>query len=91
MGAYTFDKSPPFAIRAISPYPILFKDLYTSCYINTADKNKSVIFPSGAFISPNNSHLFLFCGENDSAIRVVQFDINHLLKSLIRPTKLKLK
>ena len=74
MGAYTFEKKHPFNITSFSRYPIIFKELYSAPLINTADKNKRVIYPSGAFLSENKQDLVVFCGENDSAIRVMKID-----------------
>lgn len=84
MGAYTFEPTPPFRITRISPNPILFEGIYDSEYRNTAEPCKCIIFPCGYAIKQRNGHtiLYLACGENDSAIKVVAFDKDALLETL---------
>lgn len=81
-GAYTFENKPPFKITGISPYPILFKEAYSSAIINTADRNKRVLFPTGLVKDKQSDDLLVFCGENDAAIRVLRIDGTKLLESL---------
>ena len=84
MGAYTFEASPPFRITAISPHPILFNGIYESNFLNTASTHKLVIFPSGFILENKEGQdlIQLFCGENDSAIKMITLDKAVLLKSL---------
>ncbi len=84
MGAYTFEAEPPYAITSITPYPILFKGIYSSEYLNTADVNKYCIFPAGLAIEKTSSKTLLHvsCGENDSHIKIVTFDYEKLKKSM---------
>lgn len=86
MGAYTFEPNPPFRITRVSPHPILFKGIYDSEYQNTADPSKCVIFPGSFAIKTKNNGqtlLYLACGENDSAIKILTMDKEALLDSLI--------
>lgn len=80
LGAYTFEAKPPFRITAISNYPILFKGLYDSPYLNTGSPRKRVIFPCGFVVKENLIHIS--CGENDSAVKIITLDKEKLLKSL---------
>lgn len=84
MGAYTFEDTPPFRISAISNYPILYKGIYNSPPLNTADPTKKVVFPGGFVEAKLNGRdvLHVVCGENDSAIKVITMDKEILIKSL---------
>ncbi|HEX2583360.1 MAG TPA: hypothetical protein VHL30_04515 [Chlamydiales bacterium] len=84
MGAYTFEKDPPFRITGISHYPILFEGIYDSPHMNTAERRKRVIFP-GSFsegIREGKEVLYVCCGENDSSIKLIILDKQVLLKNL---------
>ena len=85
MGAYTFEPNPPFRITRVSPYPILFDGIYDSEYKNTAEPCKCIIFPCGYAIKEKNRQVLLqlACGENDSAVKVITFDKDGLLESLV--------
>lgn len=80
MAAYTFEENPPFRIKAISPYPILFKGIYDSPILNTARISQRAVFPAGFVIDQDQIHISL--GENDSAVKILSLDKNMLLKSL---------
>ncbi|MDE3055594.1 MAG: hypothetical protein KGI80_02715 [Verrucomicrobiota bacterium] len=80
MGAYTFLTEPPFTITKMSSYPILFRSIYDTPPMHTADTNKRVIFPAGFVIDKDRIHLA--CGENDCAIKIITFDKQKLLASL---------
>ncbi len=84
MGAYTFEDKAPFRINAISNYPILYKGIYDSPPINTADPKKRVIFPAGFVTDREEGRdvIHVVCGENDCAIKVVTIDKENLLKGL---------
>ena len=84
MGAYTFEEAPPFRINAISNYPILYKGIYNSPPINTADPLKHVVFPGGFVEGKVNGRevIHLICGENDCATKIITLDKENLLKSL---------
>lgn len=83
IGAYTFSKKHPFKINKFTPCPILFKEAYSSCYKNTAESHKRVLFPSGLVRDVSNHKLFLCCGENDSAIRLIKIDEKKLLNFMV--------
>ncbi len=86
MGAYTFDAKPPFRIKAISPYPILFEGIYDTTSCNLAKGNILCIFPMSYALEKKKGEnlIHLSCGENDSAIKIVTFDQEALLKSLVK-------
>lgn len=84
MGAYTFEAKPPFRVTAISNYPILFQDIYTSPPLNTAPPLVRCIFPAGFVIENKEGRdlIHLSCGENDCAVKIITMDKEALLKSL---------
>lgn len=90
MGAYTFEPQPPFRLTAISHYPILFDQIYTSPCMNTADPMKRVIFPCSYVVekTEKGDAIHISCGENDSTVKIVTLDKNVLLRGL---KKIKLK
>lgn len=86
MGAYTFNANPPFNLTGISKYPILFRGIYETPFTNTASIDKRVIFPSGFVVENQNDKqlIHLACGENDCSVKIVTFDKEELLKSILR-------
>jgi predicted GH43/DUF377 family glycosyl hydrolase len=84
MGAFTFEAHPPFRITAVSPYPLLFKGIYSSPHAKGSSSRLRCIYPSGLVLTEDNSKILVSCGENDSAVKIVTFDKEMLLKSLIR-------
>ncbi len=82
MGALTFEASPPFRVTRVSPYPLLFKGIYSSSHQKSSSKRLRCIFPSG-FVQENDK-ILVSCGENDSTVKIITFDSQALLKSLIR-------
>jgi predicted GH43/DUF377 family glycosyl hydrolase len=84
MGAYTFEDTPPFRINAISNYPILYKGIYNSPPLNTADPTKKVVFPGGFVEGQQNGRdvIYLICGENDCAIKLITLDKEILIQGL---------
>lgn len=86
MGAYTFEKHPPFRVTSISKHPILFKGIYESPHINTANPKVRCIFPAGFVIeeSQDRTLLHVSCGENDSATKIVTINYDVLKKSMVR-------
>jgi hypothetical protein len=84
-GAYTFEAQPPFRITAMSARPITYEGIYDSEYLNTAEPCKCVIFPGSFAISDEggSTRLHLACGENDSSIKVITFDKDELLQTLV--------
>jgi len=84
IGAYTFEKDPPYRITGISHYPILFDGIYDTAHLNTAETRKRVLFP-GSFsegIKDGKEVLYLCCGENDSGLKLITIDKQILLKNL---------
>jgi predicted GH43/DUF377 family glycosyl hydrolase len=84
MGAYTFEAKPPFRITSISHYPILFKGIYDSPPLNTANPALRCIFPAGFALENRDGRelIHVACGENDAAIKIVTIDQEVLLKSM---------
>lgn len=84
MGAYTFEAEPPFAITGISNYPILFKGIYDTVPIHTANPLMRCIFPSGFVVGKQDGRevIHLACGENDSAVKIVTLDKEKLLNTI---------
>ena len=88
MGALTFEAKPPFYIKRISRYPIIFRDCYTAhneCAEPWGGPNvKYVLFPGGFVTEKVNDQgvIVLACGENDRAIRIVTMNKKKLLKNL---------
>lgn len=80
IGAYLFDKDPPFAIKKISPKPIVKKEFYEGPMYNTW-KPLRVVFPGG-FVYDEKS-IWVFYGRQDHEIWVVKLDKKGLLESLI--------
>lgn len=85
MGAYTFASSPPFQLKSISPYPILFQGIYQTTIRNTGSAHLRCIYPSGIVLAKEGDKevVYVACGENDRAIKILTFDKKKLLNSLI--------
>ena len=79
MGAYTFEKYPPFAITAISPEPIVADTFYKGP-MHASWKPLRVIF-LGGFVY-NRSFIWVVYGRQDHEIWVVKLDKEKLLNSL---------
>jgi predicted GH43/DUF377 family glycosyl hydrolase len=84
MGAFTFEAHPPFRITAVSPYPILFKGIYTSPRLNGASPGLHCIFPNGFVLSEDRRKIYVSYGENDSSVKIITFNKQALLNSLVR-------
>ncbi len=89
MGAYTSEAHPPFRITGISDYPILFRGIFDSPVIHTADAHKRVIFPAGIVVEKRGGKeiAHVSCGENDCAVKIVSFDLEKLMQSIGRLEK----
>ncbi len=74
VGAYTFDKVPPFSIRAVSNVPLGALEDYLE---NNARK---VVFPCGLVVEDDRLHVTW--GKNDRRIWITTFDKRCLLDSL---------
>ncbi len=85
MGAYTFESTAPYRVTAISPAPILFKDIYNTPAKNTAHSNKRAIYPAGIALGVEDGKdvVYVSCGENDCKVKLITFDKEALLASLI--------
>jgi hypothetical protein len=84
MGAYTFSPEPPYAIQRISRYPILFKGIYNSPHLHTANRNTLALYPAGLVVKERDGQTVLevSCGENDSNIKIVTISKEALIRSL---------
>lgn len=80
MGAYTFDAHPPFAIRSISPQPIVTKTFYDPPYYRTW-KPLRCVFPAGLIVE--DSFLWMTYGRQDHECWVAKIDKQALLDSLV--------
>jgi len=95
MGAATFTKDPPHRLLAISPYPILFNQIYTSKVDGKIgplghrwwnSRLDRVIFPCGFVCEEDESGrevIHLSCGENDVGVRIVTIDKKKLFETLV--------
>lgn len=85
MGAYTFEAKSPYRVTKVSPHPILYKGIYDVEYRNTAEPKGCIIFPSGFAFSVLHGRevIHLSCGENDSATKILTFDKEFLLETLV--------
>lgn len=84
MGAYIFEKQPPYKIIAFTPVPISFEGLYDTPVTNDNGKYKKVIYPAGVVRDRMNDRpvLHVSCGENDSAVKIVTIDEQKLINSM---------
>lgn len=80
MGAYAFERNPPFSIRKISPDPIVSKSFYNGETYKTW-KPLQVVFPCG--IIYDDPFLWVSYGRQDHEAWVVKIDKGKLLKTLI--------
>ncbi|MGL4347916.1 MAG: hypothetical protein ACRCSV_00435 [Chlamydiales bacterium] len=85
MGAYTFASTPPFQLQSISPHPILFQGIYQTTVRNTESSHLRCIYPSGIVFAKEGDKevIYVACGENDRAIKILTFDKQKLLDDLI--------
>ncbi len=81
MGAYTFEKDAPHAIKSISKKPIIGKNFYNGPSHKTW-KPLRVVFPGGFIF--DDQHIFVAYGRQDHEIWIVTMDRAALLKSLDR-------
>jgi len=80
MGAYTFERDPPFAITRMSPDIIVGKNFYNGSVYGTW-KPLRVIFPCGFVF--DNEFVWITYGRQDNELWIVKLDRNKLLNSLI--------
>lgn len=81
MGAYTFQKAPPFAITRISPEPIIGKSFYHGPKHSPYWGSVRVIFPGGYIYDDN--FVWVSYGRQDHECWIVKMDKKQLLKSLV--------
>ena len=74
MGAYSFDKNPPFSVRTMTPVPLADLSYYTE------DNSSKVVFPGGLVIQDNMIHVAW--GKADRQIFITTFDKEKLLSSM---------
>ena len=86
MGAITFDGQPPFSIKSISQWPLLFKDIYTTPIAKGKNRILRAIFPGGLVQTTlQDRDVFqVLCGENDTSIKVVTIDKETLISYMLR-------
>lgn len=84
MAAYTFEAHPPFKVTGVSHFPILFQGIYETPPQNSAPVNLNAVFPGGFVQGKKNGKdvLYVACGENDCAVKIITLDKEALLKSL---------
>ena len=82
IGAVTFENTPPFRIKKISPHPIIARGMYPDY---SPLGNIHVVFPGGVVRIKKNEEqlLYVVYGENDSRIKVMVVDEKELLNSLV--------
>ena len=74
MGAYLFEKTPPFRVKKISASPLGTLEDYEK------SNRRKVVFPSGMVFDGNLIHLAW--GKNDNKICITTFDKEKLLSSM---------
>lgn len=80
MGAYTFQKNPPFALTGISPEPIIGRNFYEGNIYTYYWKPVRAIFPCGFIL--DGDYIWVSYGRQDHEIWLVKLDKNGLLNSL---------
>jgi len=79
MGAYLFEKEPPFSLQKISPVPIVSYDFYNG-ETHSTWKPLRVVFPCG-FVC-DEKHIWVSYGRQDHEAWIVKLDKIGLLKSM---------
>lgn len=86
IGAYTFEKDPPFAITNISSRPIIAKGFYSGQNYAPYWKPVCVVFPCGILVE--DEFVWISYGRQDHELWVAKINRQGLLNSLI-PVKQK--
>jgi predicted GH43/DUF377 family glycosyl hydrolase len=86
IGAYTFQKEPPFAITRISEKPIIGKQFYKGKNYSYYWKPVRVVFPCGFYF--DHEYIWLTYGRQDHEIWIAKIDRAKLLESLVPVTSL---
>lgn len=81
MGAYTFEKKPPFRITKISSEPIVGENFYNGETYIPYWKPVRVVFPCGFFVEGNS--IWVSYGRQDHEIWLTRLDKKALFKSLV--------
>jgi predicted GH43/DUF377 family glycosyl hydrolase len=74
MGAYAFDKDPPFSVRRMTPWPLGDLADYAE------DNSRKVVFPGGMVVQGRFIHIAW--GKGDKRIFITTFDRERLLSSM---------
>jgi predicted GH43/DUF377 family glycosyl hydrolase len=82
VGAYTFSKTPPFAITKMSPSPIVGKGFYSGPDFLPYFKPVRCIFPCGYIV--NGPFIHLAYGRDDHECWIAKVDKQKLLESLVK-------
>jgi len=80
MGAYTFSKDPPFALKHISSQPIVGDKFYNGPMYKTW-KPLRVIFPGGYIF--DDQYIWVVYGRQDHELWVVKLDRTGLFQNMI--------
>lgn len=79
MGCYTFEAIPPFCILRCSAEPIVYRGIHSSS--NPLIFKHKVVFPAGLIVQ--NGKVHVSCGENDACTKIISFELDELLASLV--------
>ena len=85
IGAITFEGKPPFAIKSISQFPILYEGMYSTPILMGRNKALRALFPGGFAQETllNGKEVFhVICGENDTVIKVITLDKELLFNAM---------
>lgn len=80
IGAYTFQKDPPFTLTRISPEPIIGRNFYHGKIYQYYWKPVRVVFPCGFVF--NDKYIWMAYGRQDHEIWIAKIDRVELLSSL---------
>lgn len=81
MGAYIFEKKPPFEIIKISLDPIIGRDFYTGPTYKPYWHPVQVVFPGGFIF--DTDHIWVVYGKQDHELWVAKLNKKELMKSLV--------
>jgi len=82
IGAYRFQKHPPFAITQISPEPIIAKGFYTGFEYKPYWSPVQAIFPCGFIM--DDRYIWMAYGRQDHECWIAKLDKQGLMRSLIQ-------
>lgn len=85
MGAYIFESTPPFGIRAISEVPIVHENMYTGPWTNLPISFYHldyVVFPTAFTVDVSSDTVTLMYGWQDKEGYLTEISLSGLLKSL---------